>query len=163
MGQITITKTFTVGGSAQNATSFKIGVTRNDTNGVVVASGTDMTNTGIGVYTYTFTEPAAGLTYTASYEVTYGSSDITWSEPAGDNATTTVDLPALTGDVWQDTFNSLIWQRLQVIRLGPKVSYEIHGHKVLWNEWLRDLDGRIAAIMKQMAQVSPLESVGIGI
>lgn len=39
------------------------GVKRTDTGAVVVAAGTAMSHDATGVYSYTFTEPAAGLTY----------------------------------------------------------------------------------------------------
>ncbi len=47
------------------------GVKRNDTSAVVVADGTAMAHTSTGVYDYTFTEPAAGLAYTAYVEIVY--------------------------------------------------------------------------------------------
>lgn len=48
------------------------GIKRNDTNAVVVADGTDLTHDGTGLYSYSFTDPAAGLTYTYALEFTYG-------------------------------------------------------------------------------------------
>lgn len=47
------------------------GVKRNDTDAVVVADGTAMTNVSTGVYSYTFTDPADDLTYTYAVEIVY--------------------------------------------------------------------------------------------
>jgi hypothetical protein len=47
------------------------GVKRNDTDAVVVADGTAMTNVSTGVYEYTFTEPDAEIAYTAYVEMVY--------------------------------------------------------------------------------------------
>jgi hypothetical protein len=46
------------------------GIKRNDTNAVVVPAGTPLAREGVGVYSYTFTEPAPGLTYTAYIKYT---------------------------------------------------------------------------------------------
>jgi hypothetical protein len=48
------------------------GVRRTDTNAVIVADSTALTNTGTGLYSYTFTEPAPGLTYEYWMEFVYG-------------------------------------------------------------------------------------------
>lgn len=47
------------------------GIKRNDTDAVVVADGTAMTNVGTGQYEHTFTEPVAGLSYTYDVEYVY--------------------------------------------------------------------------------------------
>lgn len=47
------------------------GVKRNDTNAVVVAAGTPMVAGVPGVWTYTFTDPLAGLAYTYSIQYTF--------------------------------------------------------------------------------------------
>jgi len=47
-------------------------VKRNDTGEVIVPDGTDMTKVGTGQYSYQFTEPSDGLTYTAYVEIVYG-------------------------------------------------------------------------------------------
>jgi len=74
-----ITKTFKVGGVLTNMTSVKLssfdttfGVKRNDTDAVVVADDTEMTNSATGIYTYEFDDPAYGLTYTYVLEFVYG-------------------------------------------------------------------------------------------
>ncbi len=74
-----IVKTFKVDGVKTNMPSVKLsnylatfGVKRNDTDAVVVADGTAMTNIGTGVYEYEFTDPADDLTYTYSLEYVYG-------------------------------------------------------------------------------------------
>jgi hypothetical protein len=48
------------------------GVKRTDTNAVVVADSTALTNVSTGVYRYTFTDPAPGLTYNYYVEWVYG-------------------------------------------------------------------------------------------
>jgi hypothetical protein len=55
------------------------GVKRNDTNAVVVADATALTKQSTGVYSYTFTDPAYGLTYT--YYVEYVYDGETYYEP----------------------------------------------------------------------------------
>jgi len=47
------------------------GVKRNDTDAVVVADGTAMSEIGSGWYSYTWTDPAYDLTYTVAVEYTY--------------------------------------------------------------------------------------------
>lgn len=76
---ITIRETFTIDGALTNVTSVVLsdptatfGVKRNDTDGVVVADGTALTNSSTGVYEHTFDQPAAGLTYTYWVEWVYG-------------------------------------------------------------------------------------------
>lgn len=48
------------------------GVKRTDTDAVVVADGTAMTQVSTGVYSHTFTDPAPGLTYQYVIEAVYG-------------------------------------------------------------------------------------------
>jgi hypothetical protein len=48
------------------------GVKRVDTGAVVVAAGVVMTHTGVGVYKYTFTDPAFDLSYAYCVKVVYG-------------------------------------------------------------------------------------------
>jgi len=74
----TITKKFWVDDVLTNMTSVKLssfdetyGVKRNDTDAVVVADGTDMTNSATGIYTYEFDDPANDLTYTYVVEYVY--------------------------------------------------------------------------------------------
>ncbi len=74
----TIGKTFEVDGVLTDMTSVVLsditgtfGVKRNDTNAVVVADGTAMTNTAVGVYQHTFADPAFGLIYTYAFEIVY--------------------------------------------------------------------------------------------
>jgi len=71
-------KEFSVGGVLTNATSAVLsdptgafGIIRNDTGAVVVADGTAMVNTAVGIYDYTFTDPALDLTYTVWFELVY--------------------------------------------------------------------------------------------
>lgn len=62
---------FKPGGVLTNATSAVLadatgayGIKRNDTQAVVIASGTALLNPSTGVYTYSFSDPAPDLTYT---------------------------------------------------------------------------------------------------
>jgi len=78
MATKTIGFTHSANGVLTDATSAKLsdptgtfGVKRNDTDAVVVADGTDFANASTGRYTYSFTEPAAGLSYTYWIELTY--------------------------------------------------------------------------------------------
>ena len=79
MATVTIRETFSVDDVLTNMTTVKLsdptaayGVKRNDTDAVVVADATAMTNAAAGVYTYTFTSPADDLTFTAWVEWVYG-------------------------------------------------------------------------------------------
>lgn len=74
----TIRRTWRVDGVLTDVTSAVLsdpagayGVKRDDTSAAVVADGTAMTHVSAGVYEYTFTEPAAGLAYTAYVEIVY--------------------------------------------------------------------------------------------
>src|SRR5687768_11429127 len=76
---LTLEFKFKVDGVLTNATSVVLsdptgafGVKRDDTDAVVVADGTAMTNASTGVYRHSFTAPAPGLTYTWYAEVLYG-------------------------------------------------------------------------------------------
>lgn len=79
MAQITIRERFTIDGTLTNVTSVVLndptstyGVKRDDTDAIVVAAGTALTNVSIGVYEYEFEEPTSGLTYTYYVEYVYG-------------------------------------------------------------------------------------------
>ena len=72
-----ISKEWRVDGVLTNVTSAKLsdptgayGVKRNDTSAVIVADGTNMTNSAVGVYEYSF-EDATGVAYTAYVEIVY--------------------------------------------------------------------------------------------
>ena len=69
---------FKINGVLTDATSVtldnsdsSIGVIRNDTSASVVAPGTAYTHVSTGIYSYTFTAPAAGLTYTRWTKAVY--------------------------------------------------------------------------------------------
>src|SRR5688500_6898523 len=75
-----IVKTWRVEGVVTNVTSAKLsdptgtyGVKRNDTDAVVVADGTNMTNSATGVYEYSF-EDVQDVAYTAYVEFVYAGS-----------------------------------------------------------------------------------------
>jgi len=72
MATRTVRATLKIGGTLVDPTSATLsneaatmGIVRNDTGASVVAAGTAMTKESTGKYYYTFTEPAAGLSYTA--------------------------------------------------------------------------------------------------
>lgn len=92
MGTRTISRTWKVEGVLTNVTTAKLsdptgtyGVKRNDTNAVVVADGTAMTNSATGTYDYSFTD-IQDIAYTAYVEIVY----------AGATYYFEVDLPART-------------------------------------------------------------------
>lgn len=161
MSTVTVYKSHSIDGVLTNATTFTLGVVRADTGAVVVAAGTAMTNTATGKYQYAFTEPAANLTYTVSYSLTYAGNTTAWEESVGGTVTDAVPLPDLTGDTLVDTLNSLLIERLQIIRAGPKPTYSLHGHLVKWDEYLSNLDQRILAIRREIAASSPVEVIGV--
>lgn len=159
---ISINKTFAVNGTATDPTSFTITVVRIDT-GETLASAVAMTKISTGVYEYELTEPAANLLYTASFSVNYGGNVTTWSETINGSTTETIALPALTGDYLVDTLNSLLAERLEISRSGPRPSYNLHSHAVSWNEYVLYLDRRIRELRKEIAQTNPVEEMGFGI
>lgn len=82
MGTRIVSKEFEVDGVLTNVTSAKLsdptgtyGIKRNDTDAVVVADGTVMTNSATGVYQYPF-EDVVDVAYTAYVEFVYGGA--TW-------------------------------------------------------------------------------------
>ena len=88
-------RTFKVEGVLTDATSAKLsdptgayGVRRNDTGAVVVADGTAMSHVATGQYSYSFAEPAVGLSYQAWVEFVY----------AGNTYHLEHDIPAVTPD-----------------------------------------------------------------
>ena len=72
-----------------------------------------------------------------------------------------VPLPPLTGDVTADTLAALQVERLNVALNGPKVSYELHGHRVNWGEYVKYLDERILSLRQEIAQSAPVEIMGV--
>jgi hypothetical protein len=78
MSSVVLEEKFTIDGVLTDVTSVKLsdptvtfGVKRNDTGDTVVKDDTVMPKVSTGVYRYTFTEPAAGLTYTYWVEWVY--------------------------------------------------------------------------------------------
>lgn len=158
---ITVTKTFKVDGTPTDVTSFTIGVLRADTGAVVVAAATAMDHDGTGIYSYSWEEPTSGISYTVTFTVVYGGDTTTWEETVEGSSSDTIPLPVLTGDNLVDTFNSLIVERLRVSRAGPKISYQVHGHRVDWNQYLKYLDERILQLRKEIAAATPVEEIGM--
>jgi len=81
MSTKTIKRNWKVNGVLTSATSAVLsdatgayGIKRDDTDAVVVAAGTAMTESATGEYEYSFTEPAAGLSYTCWVTITYNES-----------------------------------------------------------------------------------------
>ena len=87
-----IQKTYKVNGTLTNLTSATLGITYSG--GTICAPGTAMTHAGTGLYTYSWTDPGYGLTYTVTYVFTPTSGQvITWSESfAGPAAATRLEL-----------------------------------------------------------------------
>lgn len=73
---------------------------------------------------------------------------------------TDVPMPALTGSMTLDTLNALMVERLRIARSGPFVTYRLHGHEVMKNEYIRDLDERILSLRRQLAQEDAVEEIG---
>lgn len=70
-------------------------------------------------------------------------------------------MPAMTGDVLLDTYNTLLAQRLELLQSGPQVSYNVHGHQFSKTQYMEYLDRSIRNVQRAMAQVSPVEEVGL--
>jgi hypothetical protein len=161
---ITIRKTFEVASVPTDVTSFTLGVVRDDNDASVVTAGTAMTKIDTGVYEYTFTAPAAGLTYTATYVITATNGSVyTLADTIADTAeaVTTIALPELTGDALLDTYNTLLTQRLQMLRDKPQVSYNLHGHRVSLQEYMEYLNKAIMDTKKELAQRDAVEEIGV--
>lgn len=105
MATTTVSQTFKIGGVLTNATTAKLsdptgtyGIKRNDTDAVVVADGTAMTNPSTGLYEYSFTY-VLNVAYTAYIEFVYD----------GDTIYVEVDIPAITDDAGMVcSYNSLL-------------------------------------------------------
>jgi hypothetical protein len=85
-----ITFTFRVNGTLTNVTSVVLadptatyGVRRTDTSATVVAANTALTNQSTGVYTYSFTDPAGGLTY--NYHLKWVYNGVTYYQERNQN------------------------------------------------------------------------------
>ena len=70
--------------------------------------------------------------------------------------------PPLTGDVMQDTLNSLLALRLGVVRAGPTVTFNVHGHFYDFNGYLAVLDQQIMQVRQELAMSEPVEIIGVG-
>lgn len=122
MSQTTITKRFLVNGVLKDPTSAKLsdatatyGVKRNDTNAVVVVDGTAMTKLSTGVYTYAWTDPAAGLTYTVATEFVYdGETYRVLDTVAGGTGSTTVTPEPETPTVYDTSTSARLERYLQL-------------------------------------------------
>jgi len=101
----TISQTFKVGGTLTSATTAKLsdptgtyGIKRNDTDAVVVADGTALTESSTGVYEYTLSA-LVNVAYTAYFEFVYD----------GDTIYVEFDLPAISDDFGMlASYNSLL-------------------------------------------------------
>lgn len=92
MSTTVITRTCVIDGVLTDITGMTIGVTRDDTDAVVVATGTAMTNVSTGTYEISFTDPAPGLTYTWNSVATHNGHthlDSGTAQGGSDTATTT--------------------------------------------------------------------------
>ena len=147
MSSTTISHTFKVNGIAVNVTTAKLsssdsvyGVKRTDTSAVVVADNTAMVNTGTGVYSYTFTDPAFDLTYQYSIEIVYNGNTYYMVETIEGGLTSTESLyadaisahilPYVNGKV-----SEAIWK--QAIRQSAR---EFCEQTEVWREWLATID-----------------------
>mgnify|MGYP001301381234 CR=1 FL=1 len=114
-----ISKTWSVDGVLTNVTTAKLsdptgtyGIKRNDTDAVVVADGTSMTNSSTGVYDYSFTD-TVDIAYTAYVEFVY----------AGSTYHFEVDIPArATTGVMVASYSSLL-ERVGNFAFGIRSSY----------------------------------------
>ena len=65
-------------------------------------------------------------------------------------------------DDFNATLDALVAQRLAVIQAGPAVSYEVHGHKFNWIEWMTMIGEQINVVRQHIAQEAPFEVVSRG-
>lgn len=59
--------------------------------------------------------------------------------------------------------DAAIAMRLTLLSGNPKPSYNVHGHAISWAEYLRTLNETIDSINKQLAQMDPMEEIGMAI
>ena len=104
MGTRLLSKTWSVDGVLTNVTTAKLsdstgtyGVKRNDTDAVVVADGTSMTNTSTGVYQYSFTD-VDDVAYTAYIEIVYDGATYYFEVDIAARSATDVSLTEDTND-----------------------------------------------------------------
>jgi hypothetical protein len=147
MGTRLISKLWKVDGVLTNVTTAKLsdptgtyGVKRNDTDAVVVADGTAMTNSSTGVYQYSFTD-VDDVGYTAYAEFVYG----------GATYHIEVDLPArASSDVLDLTYSTL---RTEIA--------DFLGWQRSSGSWSADEDARLDAVLnagyQQFLYPVPLE------
>lgn len=88
--------------------------------------------------------------------------DIVIIQPPDSNAQE-VNLPVLTGDPLVDTLNSLIAERLMLIRTGSSPNYSVDMHRVDWGTYMKELSQRIDMMYKELAQQRPWELISVGI
>ena len=119
MPERTISQTFKVGGVLTNATSAKLsdptatfGVKRNDTDAVVVADNTAMTNPSTGLYTYTFTA-IVNVAYTAYIEFLYD----------GDTIFVEFDIPPVSDDFGMVASYDSLLSRVGFYLFGIRTGY----------------------------------------
>jgi len=79
------------GGMTLSDSTGAFGVKRNDTDAVVVADGTAMTEVSEGVYQYEFTDPANDLIYTIAFELVEESQTLRFQDTAFPGPTTASD------------------------------------------------------------------------
>jgi len=138
MSTVTIRETFKADGVYVDPTSVKLsnaaataGVIRNDTSAVVVADDTAMTKEAVGIYSYTFTEPASDLTYTYWVEWVYGGETFRDEKTvagatSGGGICTTADVETRIGET-SETFDALIAQIIN----GVAAAFESYCHRPL--------------------------------
>lgn len=103
---IKIRRDWKIDGVLTDATSVKLrdsgntyGIKRNDTDAVVVAAGTDVPKLSTGIYEYELTEPAAGLTYTAWFEIIYNGATYRFEEDIVGLSSSSADILAEAGEL----------------------------------------------------------------
>ena len=99
-----------------DVTTATVGVTRTDTGADVVTAGTAMTHDGTGLYSHAFTDPAYGLTYTATMTFVYNGATYSAQKtitgpvaatPAGTWADICDEIEAITGQT--SVGDALLW------------------------------------------------------
>jgi len=172
MPSITIQRTWNVNGVPTDVTSVVLrdalntfGVKRADTGTVVVLSGTAFTRVAPGVYEYTLTGLAAGVTYLAATEVVYlGRTDRFTTTHVATAVAEAV--PVVTGDA---TIDGLLAARanyaaiLADISAIPKPDYNVHGHSYSWAAYQTMLREQIDGITRTLAVLQPFEISSQGI
>jgi hypothetical protein len=131
------------------------GIIRDDTDAVIVAAGTAMTQVSTGVYEYTVANVDASTTYTAWIEIVYLGETYRFEV----TAVAGVDVATVTYPDGLKTILNQLTALYAQITLQPKPTYNVEGNHYYWTEYQEMLGRQIEQLTKLIAQACPFEIV----